>query len=181
MNSLKIIIPAIIVFILAIAGLYYLYQTQTSSKLSLDTTLQASPKNNFPQASSSASPSSVKGTQNQNSPQSQPSTGSESEQELKTIISITSPQSSSFITSPLKIQGFANVTSQKVFIYIKDANGKILGVAKTSACLDLNPCEFSTNIVFGQPQTATGSIEAYSPSTFDNSAQDLTSLGINFK
>ena len=181
MNNLKIVIPAVIVFILMIAGLYYLYQTQTSFKTNINTTQETSPKNNFSQASSSATPSNVKGAQDQNSPQSQPSTGSESEQELKTIISITSPQSSSFITSPLKIQGFANVTSQVVFIHLKDANGKILSTARASACLSLIPCEFSTIIVFDNPSTKTGTLEAYGKSTFENTVTDLTSLSINFK
>lgn len=181
MNNLKIVIPALIVFILVVAGLYYLYQTQTSFKTNLDTTQEASPKNNFPQASSSATPINIKGTRDQNSPPQQPSTGSNYYQELNTIISITSPRESDFISSPFKIQGLANVTSQIVFINIKDANGKILGTGRASACLDLNPCEFSASIVFSQPQTSTGNIEAYSPSTFDGSAQDKTSLRVNFK
>lgn len=181
MNNLKIVIPTIIVFILVVAGLFYLYQTQTSSKINLDSTLQTSPKNNFPQASSSATPSTVKGAQNQNSPQSQPSTGSESQQELKTIISITSPQEDNFISSPVKIQGFANVTSQTVIIRIKDANSHIIGSGKAPACIGYTPCEFSSTITFDTPKTQTGTIEAYSPSTFDNSIQDQTSQSINFK
>ncbi len=181
MNNLKIVIPAIIVFILSIAGLYYLYQTQTGGKLNLDTTQEASPKNNFPQASSSASPINVKGAQDKNAPPEQPSTGSDNYQKLNTMIAISSPQQSDIISSPLKIQGFANVTSQLVFIHLKDANGKILSTARASACLNLTPCEFSTTIVFDNPLTKTGTLEAYSKSTFDNTISDQTSLSINFK
>lgn len=184
MYNLKIIIPLIIIFIYAAAGIYYLYQTQVISQNQY--AVEQTQRNNFPQATASASPlkTPVGSVQSQSTTKSSasnlPATGSDNFGNLQTIISITNIPNNAQISSPVKVEGFANVTSQTVIINVKDSNGYILGTAKTPACLNLEPCPFSVTVAFSNPQTPNGFIEAYSPSTYDNSQQDKITLSVSF-
>lgn len=177
MSSLKIILSVIILFVLLVAGIYYYYQTQVSNVSDLNLNTQASPGLGFKEASPSAS---TKGTSASASQATTPGTGPEDRMALATTISITNPAQASTITSPVQVNGFANITSQVVEIQIKDSNGNTLGTSRASACLSYTACDFAANIVFAKPQTSTGTIEAFAKSTIDGSPVDITSLGVNF-
>lgn len=176
MNNLKIAIPVLILFILIVAGVYYAYQAQVSNKADLILNASPDPIGNLKDSTPSAGPKgAVSGDQSTT-----PKTGPEDGMSLATTISLSSPAQASTISSPIQVQGFANITSQVVEIQIKDSNNKILGSGRASACIGYTACSFSANVVFSQPQTPTGSIVAFSKSTIDNSPVNVTSLSINF-
>lgn len=172
MSSLKIIIPILIVFILIGAGAYSIYRAQTAIEIT-DTT-----QNSFPSPSPSSSPN-VQGAKNP--PANQPATGPEDELGIKNIgIQLTSPEPQTKINSPVQVTGTANVTSQTVHIAILDSNGSILGQGQATACVGLDACPFKASIKFNSPQTQTGSVEVYSPSTLDSSKTFLQSIPVSF-
>lgn len=173
MNNLKVIILAAIILLFIIAGAYWVYQTQVSN-VSLAPSPKASPVGNLKSATPSATVEATKAASTN------PATGPEDSLNLQTQIQITSPQQGSYISSPLHVQGFANITSQTVEINVKDADGNILGSARASACIGYTSCKFSANVIFSNPQTSTGTIMAYSRSTIDGSPTDTTTLDINF-
>lgn len=117
----------------------------------------------------------------QTSPTSQsPATGPEDEVAPNIGISLTAPWPSATITSPLKIEGFANVETGAVAIVVKDVYGKVLGQGKASACFAKNPCPFSASVVFAHPETQTGTIEVFSPSPKSGAKEYLQIIKINF-
>lgn len=177
MNSLKWVIPILIVAILVGAGAWAIYKAQIAKE---EISPIESPNINFPGAKE-ASPTPQLQVQSTTPPVNQPATGQENGLEITNIgIRIISPQPNVKITSPVKVTGMANVTSQRVVIQIKDANGDILGQGHATACLDLDACAFQASILFSNSQTTTGQIEAYSPSTIDNSATYLQSIPVTF-
>ena len=179
MQSLKFIIPAIIIFVLAISGIYYLYQTQTSSPSSvLNPNASASPiGTTFPQASASAQPSSEPRAMGVNS---QPATGPEDNQVRNPGITVLGPSRDSKISSATKVYGIANVTSQTVIIEVRDAHGKLLGSGSAQACIGLDACPFSASVVFKNSETASGTILVYSPSQIDSSPTYTQELPVKF-
>lgn len=176
MNSLKIVIPIIIVAILISAGVYAVYKTQTAQE-----TTPGTAQDSFPSASPAVSLNpSVQGTKNP--PSNQPSTGPEDEIGVNNIgIQISTPQNQSTITSPVIVSGRANVTSQLVKITIFDSNGNILGEGQATACVALDACPFSASVPFKTPSTQSGTIEVYSPSMLEGSKTFLQSILVSFQ
>lgn len=171
MNSLKLIIPIVIIFILLGAGVYTIYKIQTGSPLEL-----TSRQDFFPSASASASPN----VQGVTTPPNQPATGQD-ELEIKNIgIQLATPTANQQISSPQKVAGIANVTSQTVLIDILDGSGKMLGQGTASACLGLDACQFEASITFTDSHTPTGTVVIYSPNVIDNSPTFVQSIPVKF-
>lgn len=178
MRSLKIIIPAILLFLLIVGGVYTIYQSQVTPKVDLDiTNLPTPPKNNFPQSTASAKPQVVSSSNVTN----QPSTGPGDEIAVQNIgISVNNIKQGQQITSPFTIMGIANVTSQTVTINVRDNNGNILGRGGATACVSITGCNFEASITFQKPLDKAGYIEIYSPSTFDSSPTFLQTIPVIF-
>ena len=192
MNNIKVAIILIVVFTLAIIGFYYLYQIQIQKSQDSSLLPFESPAENFPTATASASPQSDS-NQNQTAikqpgqvagavsiPQSQPETGTNQVQTIKTGIEIQSPIASTVIGSPVTINGLANVPNNLV-VEVRDGNGQILGIRKVNACFSTEPCQFSVSIVFSNPQTPNGTITAYSQSLTGSFSEYTQSVDIFFK
>lgn len=173
MNNYRVVVLLIIIFVLAIAGAFYIYRRQTANVKITDFEPLPSPGFTF----SSPSPSPVSATQ---VPGQQPAAGSDSIVVKNEGIKVITPSASSQITSPVTIAGYANVLSGKVQIKIKDGNGKILGSTQTTACFGYDACTFETTINFDSPTTQAGILEVYSPSSLDNSAKYLQQILIRF-
>jgi len=155
-------------------GVYTIYKSQTRN--SLEPIFQQDSQNSFPSATSSATPN----IQGVNIPPNQPDTGS-SELEIKNAgIKLSTPTSGEQISSPVKVTGTANVTSQTVIIKVFDSNGNILGQGRSSACVGLDACPFEATITFQHPTAGNGSVEIYSPSTIDSSATYLQTIPVIF-
>ncbi len=178
MRSLKIIIPAILVFLLIVGGIYTIYQSQIAPKIDLGiTTVPSPPKNNFPESSASAKPQ----TKNNTSVTNQPSTGPDDELAIQNIgIHVNNLNQDQKITSPLIVKGVANVTSQTITIKVYDKTGNTLGQGKASACVSLTGCNFEASVVFQKSPMQTGYIEIYSPSTLDGKQLYLQTFSVNF-
>lgn len=178
MRSLKIIIPAILLFLLVVGGIYTIYQAQVTPKEDLSiTNLPTPPKNNFPQSTASAKPQVNSATNVSN----QPSTGPDDEIAVQNIgIRLNNISPNQQISSPFTLTGIANVTSQTVVILVHDNTGAILGQGEATACVSLTGCNFEASVAFQKPQIQTGYIEVYSPSTIDNSPTFLQTIPVNF-
>ena len=176
LSNIKIAILLIIVFVLAISAGFYFYQKQIIQKGQILEQPSSSPTANFP---SSASPTpQVQGTKT--APNSQPETGTNT-QDVKNIgISVTSPQTSTIISSPVLVVGRANVFEGKVIILVKDSNGNLLGQGNATACMGYDACPFEATVYFNQPSTSTGTIEVYNPSGVDGSPKYLQQILIRF-
>lgn len=180
MNSLKIIIPAVILFILATAGVYTIYQTQTAEKIATDASPQISLQSNFPTSSTSPKLQSSPSPTSQTNVQAQPATGTD-ELEIKNEgIHMQNPTPGSLASSPLVVSGIANVTSQKVVVIVKDTTGSTLGQGTAQACVGLDACYFEATIAFSKPKTDIGLLEVYSPSAIDNSPTFLQTIPVSF-
>ncbi len=192
MNNLKVAILLIVIFVLAVAGFYYFYLKQVSKSQNLSLQPLQSPKTNFPSATASASPvvqtqsteenikqpGAVAGTST--FPQSQPETGAGQSQIADAGIKIQTPQTQAPITSPVTVNGTANVPNNLI-LEVKDAKGKILGIRKTEACFGYQACPFTISVVFTQPETPTGQITVYSPTLSGNSPEYSQSVYVTFK
>lgn len=111
---------------------------------------------------------------------SQPQTGSDTA-EIKNIgISIENVFSGQTISSPLTVNGKANVFEGHVVLQIKDANGKVLGQSTATACMGLDACPFQSTITFSKPSTSYGTLETYSPSGKDGSKLYTQTVVVNF-
>lgn len=174
MDNLKIAILIIIFVTLGATGVYYFYQRSvTSQDFQPTETVNQSPRVGF---EVSPSPRARKGTV----AGVQPAAGSDTVEVKNIGIIVKTPQSSTAISSPLKITGNANVLEGKVAIRIKDATGQILGQGAAAACLGYDACPFETEIAFNSPRSDTGSIEVYNPS-FDGSQKYLQGIPVSFK
>ena len=173
MDNLKLTIPIVIVFILAVAGVFYFYQRQGLPNTPFFNATPSPSVVGFPKVkgeSSSPGPS----------PSELPAAGFDTSTVNNIGIVIVSPQQEDKITSPVKISGRANVFEGKVVIRIKNANNQILGQDEATACMDLDACPFKVLVDFNSPQTSTGTIEAFSPSPIDGSEAYLQAISIRF-
>lgn len=165
----SIVAASIIIFILALYGVYRLYQIKVTKPLPnpspVPTTIgfQVSP---LPAASPKPSGK-------------QPETGPSDEFPNIGIL-VESPDSGSTVTSPLQINGFANVPQKRVAIVVYDVYGNALGQGMATACFAKTPCPFSASVVFARPQTQTGTVEVFSPSTRSGSKEYLQIAKVNF-
>lgn len=163
MNSLKWIIPIIIVAILVGVGIYTIYKSQTDT-IDIEKA-QETPSTGFGETTPSSSPN----VMSANTPQNQPATGPEDELEIKNIgIKVNNPKVGQKISTPVKVTGTANVTSQNVIIKVLDQNGKVLGQGTAQACVGLDACTFEASITFDNNMNSSGFIETYSPSTIND-------------
>lgn len=175
LNNLKIVILLIIVFVLAVSAGFYFYQKRIIKNVPLTELATPSPAANFP--ASSASPSTFG---SQSVPNSQPQTGSDT-QEIKNIgIEVNNPKQATIITSPLLVSGKANVFEGKVTILVKDADGNVLGQGNAIACMGYDACPFEAKVYFEKSSSAIGTVEVYSPSGLDGSPQYLQVIPIGF-
>lgn len=171
-RDLKIIIPAALIFLLAIFGIYRLYQVRVAQPQESPTPSPiASPSEfeTFPSQTVTTTP-----------PQTQPESGSNTVEVKNIGIILTSPQNGDLISSPVTIKGRANVFEGHVAIRVKDATGKILGQGFATACMDIDACPFVASIPFTKPTTPTGTVEAFSLSPMDGSEEYLQSVPIRF-
>lgn len=181
MSSLKWIIPIVIVAILVGIGAYTIYKAQTGNVEIGEVENEATTSAGFgeitsPSPTPKSSPQTQAATVNN-----QPATGPEDELLVKNAgIQVINPTSGQLISSPLKVSGTANVTSQTVVIKIKTTDGKVLGEGSAQACVGLDACPFEASVVFDKPQTSIGLLEIYSPSTVDNSPTYLQSVPVSF-
>ncbi len=171
MNSLKLIIPLAIIFaLLGAFGVYRVYKAQTKSEANIRQEF-------FPSTSDSATPA-VQGATT--TLPGQPSTGQD-ELEIKNIgIQLSSPVANQQISSPQKVTGTANVTSQTVVIKILDSDRNTLGWSQASACVGLNSCQFEAIVTFQNPNSTNGYLEIYSPSTINGSKTFLQTIPVAF-
>lgn len=177
MNNLKTVILLIIIFVLAVAGIYYLYQTQVVKK-NIDLLPYPSPTTTFDDLTS-PSPAASPVT-NTTPPRVQPEAGSNTQSVNNVGIKVENPQASSVVFSPLTIKGSANVFEGKVVIKVIDVNGKILGQGQANACMGYDACPFETTISFEPTQSKAGILQVYNPSGIDNSPQYLQQILIRF-
>lgn len=176
LNNIKIAILLIIIFVLAISAGFYLYQKQIIQKAQVSGQPGPSPTTNFP-ASATPTPT-IEGIKT--APNSQPETGTNT-QDVKNIgIKVVSPQASTIISSPVTVAGSANVFEGQVVILVKDANGNILGRGQATACMGYDACPFETKIDFSQPSTPTGTLDIYNPSGVDSSPKYLQQILVRF-
>ncbi len=180
MSSLKVIIPLIIIFVLAIAGVYAIYKSQaTNTDLALATPAASTQIISFPKTSPtpkltpSPSPLVAMGSQT-------PNTGTDEIEVNNKGIQITSPTAGQQVGSTILVRGTANVTSQKVIITIVDTAGNTLGQGQAKACVGLDACNFEASIALSKAKTDIGLMEAYSPSTIDNSHTYQTTIPVSF-
>ena len=177
MTNVKSFIVGIIVIVLLAAGGAYVYQKSIRPAfLDQTPTTTPSPSSKF---KTEATPSAIPGTQTTQKTNitSAPSTGNDPE---NIGINISQPIQGGQITQPTQITGSANVLDSTVNIQIKDANGNILGSAKSTACMAKDACQFSTTIFFTPSSTSTGTIEAFGTSTFANPKPYLQIVNISF-
>ena len=177
MNNIKTIILLIIIFVIAVAGIYYLYQTQVVNK-NLDLLPYPSPTTTFEDLVSPSPISSPVGKLTP--PRVQPEAGSNTIDVKNIGIEVESPQASSVISSTVYVKGRANVFEGKVQINVKDTNGKILGSNQATACMGYDACPFETVINFDQSTTEAGILEVYNPSGIDGSPKYLQQILIRF-
>lgn len=169
-KDLKLIIPAALIFLLALFGIYRLYQVRVAKPQESPTpTPIASPSGFETFPSQQASP-----------PQTQPASGSDTVEVKNIGIRLEFPQEGDTITSPVKVTGAANVFEGHVAIRVKDATEKIIGQGSATACMDYDTCPFEASITFAKPASATGTVEAYSPFAVDESAKYLQSVPVRF-
>jgi len=176
MNNLKTVILLVIIFVLAIAGIYYLYQTQVSKNENL--LPYPSPATTFDDLvppSPLASPIGIS-----NPPRVQPEAGADTLSVNGIGIQVESPQASSVISSPLTVTGNANVFDGKVVIKIIDSDGKVLGKGEAVACMGYNACHFDATISFNSTQSEAGIIQVYNPSGVDGSPKYLQQILVRF-
>jgi len=177
MNNIKTIILLIIIFVIAVGGIYYLYQTQVV-KINEDLLPYPTPTTTFEDlVSPSPIPSPVGKL---TPPRVQPEAGSNTIDVKNIGIEVESPHASSAISSPLNVKGRANVFEGKVQINVKDANGKILGSNQATACMGYDACPFETVINFDKSTTEAGILEVYNPSGVDGSPKYLQQILIRF-
>ena len=169
-KDLKILIPAALIFLLALFGIYRLYQVRVARpQESPSPTPTATPSGfeTFP-----SPPTSV--------PSTLPASGSDTVEVKNIGITLTSPQIDDLVSSPVKVTGRANVFEGHVSIRVKDANGQILGQGFATACMDIDACPFEASVPFTNSTTLTGEVELYSPSAVDGTEQYLQSVSIRF-
>src|SRR5437899_2460213 len=148
--SLALAVIVIIVIAAGAFGVLYLYQKQVFKPQSIfraSTTSSPTPSPIAAKFLDSATPS----------PEVQPASGSNTAQ-INLGISVDNPNNGQTISSPITVNGFANVENEKVRIIVKDANGEILGEGAATACLDLRACFYQASIVFAKSQTQNGSV-----------------------
>ena len=157
----NIIAAVIIILIILVggAGIYVIYQKQVVQNKNVSPTPLPSPITKFPETlGQSTSPAPI--------PNLQPVSGSETAN-IQLGITVKSPIATTIVSSPLTVTGTANVPSANIEIWVKDANGQILGRGQSTACFDTNPCPFKASVVFSQPSTQTGTVEVLSSESSD--------------
>ena len=176
MNNLKTIILLIIIFVLAVAGIYYLYQTQV--KNDDDLLPYPSPTTTFEDLVSPSPAASPVG--NATPPRVQPEAGSDTLSVKGIGIQVESPQAASVISSPLIVRGNANVFDGKIAIKIINSYGKVLGQGEAVACMGYDACPFEATINFNSTQSEAGILQVYNPSGVDASPQYLQQILVRF-
>lgn len=187
-----LIIPLVILTIAAATfGIYYIYQRRIGQPIALPPI--PSPNLGFRSSDQTENPNStpvpsISPNPNPNldpspnlspNPQNnvlgtQPTTGAGQE---NIGIVVTSPLSTSKITSPVIIKGWTKIENGKIEIAVKDQDGSILGNTTTATCSNYQVCEFETELYFASPKNSTGTIEVYSSSQED---KELASILIQF-
>lgn len=180
-KSFYIGLVAISVLILITVGVFQIYQRRISQNgVEIIPSSQEAQKTDFGSLNNQSTPSpAILGT-NDNAPQVQPESGSNTLNIQNPGITVTNPVPNSKITSPLTVNGQANVLGNNVYIEVKDSNGNVLAKGSAVACFGYNSCPFETSVAFKKPQTPNGTVEVYSLSTYDNSKKDLHIISVTF-
>ena len=169
-QRLTIAFVTILIFGLAVFGIYKLYQKQTESQNAKPTPLTATfNAKSSPMVSPSPSPLSSK----------QPLTGDDTTAPNLSI-AVENPKSGDTVTSPFKVNGLANTEDGMVSIVVKDAYGNSLGQSQATACFSKSPCLFSASVVFGKPSSRGGILEVFNHSSKDGSKKYLQQILVNF-
>ncbi|MEX2028102.1 MAG: Gmad2 immunoglobulin-like domain-containing protein [Candidatus Curtissbacteria bacterium] len=169
---ISIAVASVILLILAIWGIFRLYQIKTTESVPMPTPSPAVGFEVSPLPSASHSPTPATGIQ--------PETGPDDGGSPSIGISVQSPQSGTSIASPLKVQGYANIPQKEIAIVVKDTYGTVLGQGMATACFAKTSCFFTASVVFAKPSTQTGTIEVFSPSSSSGAKDYLQIIKVNF-
>ncbi len=151
-TSVALAILVIFALSLTAGGVYYLYQKKDFTPQTIfnkSSSPTPTPIAKFPTTSPTPTP------------KVQPESGFNSAN-IQLGIKVQRPMDNDTISSPLKVNGIANAESQQITIQIKDASGQVLGQGSATACLDVHPCPFEASVIFQNPATNLGTIEASS-------------------
>ena len=147
-NNLSFVIGAVILIIFfAVVAFAASKFYQRQSEKTLSPSPRPSPVSGFPVAS--PSPQTLG---QMNAPSTQPESGSNTLEENNIRIFVENPTPSDLISSPLKVNGYTNLTSGVIIAQVKDANNNILGQNQTSACTNTASCSFQIEVVLVSPQ-----------------------------
>ena len=151
----NLIVASVIIILVAVgsAGIYWAWQKQ---KILTQVTPSPTPSpiSNFPSTLGESAKGPV--------PSVQPQAG-EDTAFVDLGVEITAPYGKSQVSSPIKVMGLANIPEESVIVEIKDANGKVLGKSRASACFDSHPCPFEASVVFESSAGDFGTLEVRSP------------------
>lgn len=172
--SLYVGLVVVLIFALAIYGVFKLYQKRVTSQTVSPTPTPQS-FGTLPSPAPSTAP-----IQAANPPQTLPAAGSETLEVKNAGIFVSVPKVGQIINSPLFISGTANITSQTVQIIVKNSLGEILGQGQAKACLAIDACPFETSIGFTKTPTPTGTIEIYSINIVNGQEEYLQTIPIIF-
>ena len=92
-------------------------------------------------------------------PDTLPAAGSEGDLSIK--IFIESPRPSDLISSPIKVNGWTDITLGKIEIRVKNTAGEILGQESVNACTNQTVCSFQTQVAFTKTTIVAGTVEVY--------------------
>ncbi|MFC1721879.1 Gmad2 immunoglobulin-like domain-containing protein [Patescibacteria group bacterium] len=97
-------------------------------------------------------------------------------------IMITNPQTGDTIGNPITVTGKGRAFENTIIIRVKDARGGVLAQEfVTTDAMDMDEMgNFSKEIKYAQPSTASGYIEAYEESAASGAETNLFSIGVSF-
>ena len=184
-KSFYVGLVVIAIFALTVIGAFQIYrsrsvQNETQTTQTPQAEEQGLEETGFAGITEEATPTPTPPVLGANTPQIQPESGSNTQGIQNPGITVTDPNQNSQVSSPVKVTGHANVLGSTVSVVIRDSLGRALGLGNTTACFGYNSCPFEASIVFQTPQTPTGVIEVYSPSTFDSSKKHLQIIPVTF-
>lgn len=176
-RSLIAAVTILIIIALAGLGIYYYYQQRQLSDLNLSSNLP-NPVSTFKIPSPTPSPSPLPNAASQVTRQ--PDSGISDTIIKKMGITIIEPEEYSLASSPIVVRGYANVFEGQVTIKLKDAQGNILATTQAKGCMGEEACPFETLLMFTNPQSNTGTLQAFSTSAKDGSVENLQEIAITF-
>lgn len=110
--------------------------------------------------------------------------GSSSLQQVEGIglvgIEISKPEQNKIISSPLLIEGRANVFEGNVNFRLSTTSGTVVATGFATACMGENPCPFSLELNFPLANETTGKLEAFSIDAASGEEMYLVNVSVQF-